>query len=245
MIEKRYPFREVVDKYGPPVGDGPIGAAEAERYRGRVPDALVDFWLEYGRGSWRDGLFWLCDPEPLMPIIRELFRNDPEFDSELMVPYFRDAFGDISAWHPKMKLVSISMNLGEVGTTDITVQVIDGQRPFDDNMAVASPVAGALFHDDGWEDAVEGTPVFDAVLARLGPIDADQVYVMTPHFLLGGSGVAEDFSIGGLVEYLGFLLQIGPFTCMRYIPPEEGGRKPFGHSEPVRTIGYDRLIDAG
>lgn len=243
MIERENPFQEVVDEYGPPVGDGPISAAEADRYRGRVPDALIDFWLEYGRGSWRNGLYWMCDPEPLMPIIRELFRNDPEFDPELMVPYFRNAFGDIRAWHPEFKLVSIRMNFGEVSNTDITVDVIPGLRPADNNIAVASGVSAAVFDMDGWVNAIDGTPVFDAVLARLGPITADQAYVMTPHFLLGGNGVAKDFSIGGLVEYLGFLLQIGPFTRTRYIPPDEGGRKPFGDIEPVRTIGYDRLIE--
>lgn len=243
MIKKRYPFQEVLDEFGPPQGNGPISQAEAERYRGRVPNALIEFWLNHGRGSWRNGLYWLCDPEQLIPSLRELFRNDPEFDPESTIPFMRDAFGNVRAWHPRLKLVNIGVNLASVGNTDITTQIIDGKRPFDDDHAVGSAIEGPLFDMDGWVNAVDGTPVFDAVLARLGPIREDQVYVMTPHFLLGGDGVAEDFSIGGLVEYLGFLIQTQPFTRTRYISPDEGGRKPFGHLEPVRTIGHDRLIE--
>lgn len=243
MVKKMYPLQEVLDEFGPPQGDGPISQAEAERYRGRIPDAMIEFWLNHGRGSWHNGLIWLCDPEQLRPVMETLFKNDPEIRPGEVIPYLRDAFGYIRAWHPRLKLVSIATNLAQVSNTDITVQVIDGERPFDDDMAVAGPVYSSLAHEWGWGNVVDGTPVFDAVLARLGPIREGQVYVMTPHFLLGGDGVAEDFSIGGLVEYLGFLIQTQPFTRTRYISPDEGGRKPFGQLEPVRTIGHDRLIE--
>ena len=208
-----------------------------EHYRGRVPDALIEFWLTYGLGSWRDRLFWLCDPEPLMPVVRTLFEGDPEFDPQVMMPYFRDAFGELTLWHPSMKLVNVSFDLAEVSSTDITQDVVRGQRPFNDDVAVADGVNAAVFDFEGWVNAIDGQPVFEAVRSRLGPIGADQVYVMTPHFRMGGAGAAADFSIGGLVEYLGFLAQLGTFTRMRYISPEEGGRPPFGHSERVRTIG--------
>ena len=232
-----YPLQEVVDGFGPPMGDGPMAPEQAARYRGRVPDALIQFWLTYGLGSWRDGLFWLCDPEPLMPVVRTLFEGDPEFDPDVIVPYFRDAFGDLIAWHPTLKVVDISFNLGEVDSTDITTRVLRGRRPFDDDHAVAARVSGAVFDMRGWVSDAAGGPVFEAVRARLGPIRADQVYAMTPHFRMGGAGAAEDFSIGGLVEYLGFLAQLSPFARMRYISPNEGGRPPYGHSERVRTIG--------
>ncbi|MGO8469864.1 hypothetical protein AB9F45_35570, partial [Rhizobium leguminosarum] len=60
-------------------------------------------------------------------------------------------------------------------------------------------------------------------------------------FVLVGDGAARDFSIGGFIEYLGVLAQIGYFKLERYIDPKQGGRGPFGHLEAVRTIGHDRL----
>ncbi|WP_245309904.1 hypothetical protein [Rhizobium sp. R339] len=66
---------------------------------------------------------------------------------------------------------------------------------------------------------------------------------MVPHFRLGGDGAAKDFSIGGFIEYLGVLTQMGSFTFERYVDPKEGGRGAFGISKLFVTIGHDRLID--
>ncbi|MDD7973674.1 GAD-like domain-containing protein, partial [Roseinatronobacter alkalisoli] len=206
-------------------------------------DALIAFWLEHGRGGWRDGLYWLCDPAPLMPILRSLFRDDPEIDAELLVPFFRDAFGMIKAWHPSLKIVTIDVNLGSVSNTNITTQRINGIRYYDDNHAVSSGATSSLTSIDGWVSAVTGQPVFAEVLQRLGPIHEQEVYVMAPHFRMGGMGEPADFSVGGLIEYLGFLIQIGPFERSQYFSPQDGGRGAFGHTDVVRTIGYDRVIE--
>ena len=241
--QPRRPLQEVLDEFGPLQDREQVSVAQAEAYRGRLPDAMVDFWIQHGRGQWRDGLFWICDPEPIMPVLHALFAGDPEFDAAKMVPFIRDAFGGVDVWHPEFKLISLDMNLGTVTTKDITTQVVEGVPPFDDDMAAASAVNTSVFDFRGWVDAVSGEPVFDAVRRRVGPINADQVYTMAPHFRLGGYGVAEDFSIGGLIEYLSFLSQIGPFTLERYVGPKQGGRGAFGHHESARTIGHDRLID--
>ncbi|MBB3301589.1 hypothetical protein FHT72_005464 [Rhizobium sp. BK077] len=167
-----------MDEFGPLKDGMTVSASQAEGYRGKLPDAMVDFWIEYGRGQWRDGLFWICDPEPIMPVLHALFAGDPEFDVARMVPFMRDAFGEVSVWHPKFKLITLKMNLGTVTTTDITTHVIEGVPPFDDDMAVASAVDASVFDCRGWVDATTGKPVFDAVRRRLGPISADQVYTM-------------------------------------------------------------------
>ncbi|WP_411237219.1 GAD-like domain-containing protein [Marivita sp. S0852] len=230
---------------GPPQTEGvrQPDAAVFEAYRGRVPDELIRFWHAHGWGSWRDGLFWLCDPRPFEPMLQTLFADDPEFASADIVIYLRDAFGGVIGWHPKLKLVNLNMHWGKVTTTDITVQEIDGKHLFNDDHAVASGVATRAIRDEGWLGDESGGPVFDELRARLGPITEDQVYTMAPHVRLGGAGEPDDFSIGGLVEYMGFLAQLGPFTLMRYVDPKEGGRGPYGHSEPVRTIGHSTLIE--
>ncbi|MBB2838886.1 UNVERIFIED_ORG: hypothetical protein GGE64_002631 [Rhizobium etli] len=232
-----------MDEFGP-IKDGiAVSALQAERYRGKLPDAMVDFWIEHGRGQWRDGLYWICDPEPIMPVLHTLSAGDPEFDAGRMVPFLRDAFGEVSIWHPTFKVITLNVNSGTVTTTDITTKVIEGMPPFDDDMAVASAVDASVFDINGWVDSTTGKPVFDAVRRRLGPIDASQVYTMVPHFRLGGAGAAKDFSIGGFIEYLGVLTQMGPFTFERYVDPKESGRGAFGHLEAVRTIGHDRLVE--
>ncbi|SCB58936.1 GAD-like domain-containing protein [Rhizobium aethiopicum] len=119
-------------------------------------------WLISGSNMVADsnkGLFWICDPEPIMPVLHVLFASDPEFDAGKMVPFMRDAFGEVSVWHPKFKLITLNMNRGTVTTTDITTQVIEGVPPLDDDMAVASAVDASVFDGHGWVDARTGKPV--------------------------------------------------------------------------------------
>lgn len=230
------PLSDVLEEFGPPDGPGPVPYEEAERYRGRVPDRLIEFWVRHGWGSWRDGLFWLCDPEPLMEPMHDLFAGDPEIDAGRLVPYFRDAFGDVTCWHPELKVVDVNPLLGRVGNTDITKKPRPGKVPFTDDTAVASGVASAVFDFYGWIDAESGVPVFEAVRERLGPLAVNEVYTMNPHFRVGGSGHAEDFGVGKLVEYLYFCFQLGPIMRTRYIAPAPGERS-FGRVEEVRPIG--------
>lgn len=238
MTLKSYQWLDIiVEERGAPVGTGPVPAAEAERYRGRIPDNLVDFWIRHGRGSWINGLVWLCDPGQLQPFVETVFRGDPEFDPDVMVPYLRDAFGHVTCWHPTRKVVNIDSNLGLVSSTDITRKLKDGKPQYDDEDALDSSVSVKVEDIRGWVDAETGEPVFAGLLERLGPITEDQVYTMAPHYRLGGPGTADTFSIGGLVEYLGFLAQIGPFTLDRFVDPKESGRGGFGHMETVRPIG--------
>ncbi len=60
---------------------------------------------------------------------------------------------------------------------------------------------------------------------------------------MGGEGAPDDFSIGGLVEYLGFLAQLGPFTRMRYVDQRTVAANPLvipNRSEPS-AMTVDRL----
>ena len=71
-VTPRRPLQEVLDEFGPLKDGSTVSASEAEVYRGRLPDAMVDFWIEHGRGQWRDGLYWICDPEPIIPVLHTL-----------------------------------------------------------------------------------------------------------------------------------------------------------------------------
>ncbi|PDT20625.1 hypothetical protein CO674_26880 [Rhizobium hidalgonense] len=43
------PLQEILDEFG--LKDGiAASASQAAGYRGKLPDAMVDFWVEHGRG---------------------------------------------------------------------------------------------------------------------------------------------------------------------------------------------------
>ncbi|WP_299970235.1 GAD-like domain-containing protein [uncultured Roseobacter sp.] len=59
----------------------PVVREEADRYRGRLPDGLLDFWVQNGRGAWLEDYAWLCDPEFLRPVVEAVFEGHPKFEA--------------------------------------------------------------------------------------------------------------------------------------------------------------------
>ncbi|WP_369586526.1 GAD-like domain-containing protein [Kingella oralis] len=41
------------------------------KYRGKLPDRLLEYWQEYGFCHFADGLFWLTNPEDYEDILAE------------------------------------------------------------------------------------------------------------------------------------------------------------------------------
>ncbi|WP_280949923.1 GAD-like domain-containing protein [Rhizobium aethiopicum] len=50
-VTPRRPLSEVLDECGPRKDGTAVSASQAEGYRGKLPDAMVDFWIEHGRGQ--------------------------------------------------------------------------------------------------------------------------------------------------------------------------------------------------
>src|SRR5450755_626762 len=72
-------FACMLQTLGEPQHASRIGPDEAARYANRVPPALVQFWVEHGRGAYCDGLYWICDPAPFDAVLELIFDGDPEF----------------------------------------------------------------------------------------------------------------------------------------------------------------------
>jgi len=64
-------FAEFIDDFGQPETNRPISAATLNKYRGRLPDRLLEYWQEYGFCHFADGLFWITNPEDYEDILAE------------------------------------------------------------------------------------------------------------------------------------------------------------------------------
>ncbi|MGO8048608.1 GAD-like domain-containing protein, partial [Rhizobium johnstonii] len=41
------PLQEILDEFGPLKDGMAVAASQADGYRGKLPDAMVDFWIEH------------------------------------------------------------------------------------------------------------------------------------------------------------------------------------------------------
>jgi GAD-like domain len=93
-----YSKEEFLASFGPPDNTIPVATTVASQTRGRLPDSLIDFWTEYGVGSYAEGTLFLCTPDLFDPIIEHLLTNVPELRG-LLAAFAYTAFGDVLLWH--------------------------------------------------------------------------------------------------------------------------------------------------
>ena len=140
-------FAEIIKEFGEPDLAVTISAEEAATYRGRVPDALIRFWQEHGRGSYFDKIFTLCDPEDFTSVTKTIFSSDPEFLPVEIEVVGYNQYGDLSCWTHSQHLKNRGVGRMTVFSPD-KWRNIDGSRPdkppdVQPDLALASSFASA------------------------------------------------------------------------------------------------------
>ena len=75
-----------------------------EKYRGRLPDLLVDTWVAFGFQNFSDGFLWSVNPDEFRELISNFLYD---FQGDRVDVMFRTAFGDMLISY-KGKLINFS-----------------------------------------------------------------------------------------------------------------------------------------
>jgi hypothetical protein len=158
------------------------------KYRGRLPDVLVNTWEASGFQSFSDGFLWTVNPDALRDVAAE-FKN--QFETEHIDVMFRTAFGDLIVSH-KGKLYHLSaVTMLSDALPDRLESVLDlhfGQKMFLDSI---------FFFN-----------LFKKGLKRLGAPEEDEVYALVPAPAIGGEITADHLQKAKLRVYLNYLAQL-------------------------------------
>ncbi|WP_313904130.1 GAD-like domain-containing protein [Rhizobium laguerreae] len=112
MKDYQVRLASIVEDFGAPRGGG--AAVDVERYRGRVPDAVIEFWQQNGTGIIMNGYFQFCDPDVYASIMKFVFDGDSQIDAEQTHVLGFGAFGTIIAWNEVHQNVTIDLVNGQV-----------------------------------------------------------------------------------------------------------------------------------
>jgi hypothetical protein len=221
-------FASLVKRLGEPERAHKVPDSEIAIYAGAVPDALLRFWADHGRGSYLNGAFWICDPHPFGPVLGEIFSGDPEFDPRNMTVVGYSAFGTLLIWDRAKKQVSVNLQMSTVFNVPEAkrINTATGQ-PFSDDFTVGTFVTGMEYYDE---------PLFSAALQRLGRLDDGEIYGFVPALQLGGAFAVGNLHRVRVVEHAGFIAQLQRLKLTRLTPPEPP-RFPYGRIETIRVLG--------
>lgn len=230
----------MLKKHGEPENAKLVSREEAANYKGRLPNALLDFWVNHGRGSYLNGFWWICDPAPFKPVIDAVFADDAEFDPKDMLVVSYNAFGELFVWHPVHKRISIDpLSMTIFCPPAKSFQEANGDW-FDDDFIIGGTISMGLRL--GSVDDEKGEDLFPPALAKLGPLSAGEIYGFAPTLNLGGARRIENVVKVKAVEYLGIMAQFERLIVTRLTPPAPPAF-PYGRTERVRTLGPQNQPD--
>lgn len=218
-------FAHLVKTFGRPAKAVPLPDNVAESYRNKLPNSLIDFWLECGIGLWLEGKFQFCRPDQYHTIVDLVCGRDSDFRPEHSHLFGFTAFGQLFIWNEIHRRLRVSL-------PDLTAQAdIIPSRPM--KLEPERAIATGLFllnRDafDFYDDTPEAAPLFGRALGLLGELKLGECYGFVPALALGGAARLEHVTRQPALEHFALLAQLGRPRLMDYT----GGRERF-----VRIIG--------
>ena len=186
-------FDAFLERY-PPADDlvKPTGEV-LEQFCGILPPELLDFWQEYGFGSYGGGLLKVVDPTTYADgLYTWLGGEDPSRQPVLVT-----AFGNIF-YYRKLSETADDVCLLDIHHRQILTCTYSFAEFFE------------RFITDG--EVVEellNRPLFAEALQKKGPLGGDEIYAFVPALILGGSETADHLDKCGAAAHQQLLFQLG------------------------------------
>lgn len=196
--------------FGPAFSSCPVPDESIEAYRGKLPDKLLEYWLEHGWSGYGNGIFWTVNPEEWDGVLDAWIGDTSFMEQDAYHVIARTAFGSLYLWgertgpslriHPAWGFIYPSFHPEEFAQDgpDFSVQLFFSgcSKEFMD------------LRDEG------GGYLFDRALTHLGPLDSSSVYGFVPALVTGGRAQLENMQkLDGHV-HLEILAQLGPRRIM-------------------------------
>ena len=221
-------YMSIIDKYGPPANAERVSRVEAEQYRGRLPDGLLEFWITYGRGVWPQGKYQLCDPKLFEPVLEDYFEGDPEFKASDFVVYGYNSFGNLDLCDGTLKSIGISPNFQffHMGAYK-NIPPEGASLDYFMGGTIGLSIDSELFSVDK-----DGNDLHGPALAKFGPLAPGEMYGFFPAIAMGGDFVLRNVRKVRAREYHATLAALGELKYFQY-----SFQSPDNRSRILRKIG--------
>jgi len=154
------------------------------KYQGILPDELLLYWKEYGFSSFKDGLFWLTNPDDYIELVRDYLKDTPFEDRENLYVVARTAFGELYIWETSkggiIELKSFS-NMIFFSADNSRINLTKEEENFEMVSYLGVKDPEYLDEEDGNDQ-----PLFERALKKLGKVEANEMYGYKLSHFLGG-----------------------------------------------------------
>ncbi|MEQ7919399.1 GAD-like domain-containing protein [Xanthomonas sp. WHRI 1810A] len=190
-------FSMFLETFGGPVDRQEVPASSIERYRGKLPAQLLEYWNEHGWCGYAEGLFWIVNPKEYEEVVAYWIENTQFATSDTYHLIARSAFGDLYLWGENtgasLKITSYLSRYTTHTSIYTGAQMDKGLRSFLLSRQVDSNDYGDLFKP---------------ATQKLGVLRHDEMYGFVPALMLGGRDTLQHLEKVKAVEHLILLSQL-------------------------------------
>jgi hypothetical protein len=190
-------FSIFLETFGGPVDRQEVPASSIERYRGKLPNQLLEYWAEHGWCGYGNGIFWIVNPQEYEGVVASWLEGT-EFEAfDIYHLIARSAFGDLYLWGERtgfsLKITSVLSRV-VIKNLEITSEEMDRElQSFLLSRNVDSNNYGGLFKP---------------AKKKLGTLRHDEMYGFVPALMFGGPDTLDHLEKVKAVEHLILLSQI-------------------------------------
>lgn len=173
-------------------------------FSGLLPEKLLDYWHEFGRGGFHDGLFWITDPNEFSPAVEAWLEGTKIEDVENYYAIARSAFGRIFLWN---KSTGQNITINSLDSVIITTPPDKYVANGDDTKSLQSFFSSTDPEELDIKDFKDNR-LFEKALKKLGPVSENEMYGFEPALCLGGMPAIENLVKVKIVPHLILLEQL-------------------------------------
>ena len=199
-------FEYFIEKFGQPTSQRFPTISEVEKYRGILPDRLLEYWQEIGFSGYLDGLFWIVNPADYDDVLERFLESTdfPELDTYHVIA--RDAWGSLHLWGEKTgdSLAITSMNNWMRTRQGYTSDIAKGEA----NKCIELFFAFTKPKNENTQ-AENGKPMFESAFKAHGELAEDELFAFNPFLFMGGNKTVKDISKENIFVHLNLIADMG------------------------------------
>ncbi len=198
------------ERFGPPFAKRDVPPEKIEKFRGKLPDKLLEYWQAYGWCGYAEGLLWTVDPDEWEHVLDAWIGDTPFMERDAYYVIARSAFGELILWG-----TNTGQSLKIVPSYGWAFPAFDAEafrkRGPDRSIQLFFSSSSRETYD---LSDLKDKPLFEQALAKLGPLDHDTMYGFVPALALGGQPSVDNLQKLDAHVHLEILSQLTELQVM-------------------------------
>ncbi|CAA0200024.1 MULTISPECIES: type VI secretion system immunity protein, TaeI family [Acinetobacter] len=198
-------FKEL---FGEPIDKVEVTEDFIKKYRGKLPESILEQWRIIGFAGYLNGLYWITNPDDYAEVIYDWLEETPLPDDDVYHVLARSAFGELLIW-------------GERNYGRYYIKTMEGILHDNGLQEEGAEFYGNLFFFYSDKDSLDhidknGKKLFERAVKKLGVLKADEMYAFEPALALGGEESLAYLTKVNLPVHMKLLKQVTPLRLRTF-----------------------------